>query len=43
MVRYPDGDLKDQFLALRERGVNIRWCFDDLKPGKNILEKLNTK
>lgn len=39
MVRYPDGELKEQFMALREQGVDIRWCFDHLKPGKGLLEK----
>lgn len=39
MVRSPEGALKEQFLALREQGIRVRWCFDHLKPGKNLLEK----
>jgi len=39
MVRYPEGALKEQFLALREQGIHVRWCFDHLKPGKNLFEK----
>lgn len=39
MVRQPEGELKEQFLALQEAGVKIRWCFDTLKPGRNLLEK----
>ncbi len=39
MLRYPDGALKDQFFELQDHGVHIRWCFDHLKPGKNLFEK----
>ena len=40
MVRSPHGILKDQFLDLRHQGIHIRWCFDHLKPGKNLFEKV---
>lgn len=39
MVRQPEGALKEQFLALREQGVQVRWCFDHLKPGKNLPQR----
>lgn len=39
MVRSPEGAYKEQFLALRQQGVQVRWCFDRLKPGKTLLQK----
>lgn len=40
MVRRRSGGFKEQFEALQDRGVRIKKCFEDIKNGKNIFQRI---